>query len=441
MVAYVSKPAPLGRNFNRILGASALSNLADGVAKVAVPLVAVRFTESPMAIAGLGIAMTLPWLVLSLPAGALADRLDRRSLMLVANSARAAVAGILALALWADLGSMPLLYVAALVSGVAEVLYDTASQAILPQVVSRDDVPRANSRLYGTEMIANGFVGPPLGGLLVGVAFALALGAPAALWALAVLVLATVRGNFRVERMSHAPSSDRTEVLDSTEPVAVDPETVAGTKLPSLTADIIEGLRFLAGHRVLRTMAVMTGLANIGSSMIFAVFVLFAVGPHSPMGLTDQTYGLLLAVTPVGAVLGSLVATRLADRLGRSACLWIGLVTFTGFAAIPAITANPWIVGAVFAASGMGIMIWNVVAVSLRQQVTPHHLMGRMNSAYRLLAWGLQPLGAGLGGLIGETLGLRPVFVIAAVFSALTAFGMLVVTNQSIDQAIADVEQ
>ncbi|QAY69872.1 MFS transporter [Xylanimonas protaetiae] len=405
--------APLGPRFVRVLTATGLSNLADGVSKVAVPLVAVRFTDSPLALGGLGVAMTLPWLLLSLPAGALADRLDRRRIMLAANGARALVAGLLAVVLAAGVESIALLYAAALLAGIAEVLYDTSSQSILPQVVRRPDLPRANARLYGVEMVANQFAGPPLGGLLVGVAAALALGAPAALWALAVVALASVRGEFRVARTG--------------------PTT-------TVRADIGEGLRYLARHRVLRTLAAMTGLANLASSMVFAVFVLFAVGPSSPLGLTDATYGILLATTSVGAVLGSLLATRVAATFGRAASLAFGVVTFTVMAGTPAVTTNPWVVGAVFLVSGLGVMVWNVIAVSLRQQVTPDALLGRTNACYRLLAWGLQPVGAFLGGVIGQAFGLRPVFVVAASLSALTALGLLVVTNRAIADAEAAAE-
>jgi MFS family permease len=404
-----SAKAALGPRFTRVLAATGLSNLADGVAKVAVPLVAVRFTESPLAIGGLGVAMTLPWLVLALPAGALADRLDRRRIMLAANMARAAVAGLLAAALATGLGSIWLLYAAALLAGIAEVLYDTSSQSILPQVVPREDLPRANSRLYGVEVVTNQFAGPPLGGLLVGVAVALALGAPAALWALAVLALAGVRGQFRVARSGPATT---------------------------LRADVAEGLRYLLRHRVLRTLAAMTGVANLSSSMVFAVFVLYAVGPSSAMGLTDGGYGVLLASTSVGAMLGSVVATRVAERLGRAASLALGVVTFTAFTGVPALTANPWVVGGVLLVCGVGVMLWNVIAVSLRQQVTPDALLGRTNACYRMLAWGVQPVGAFLGGLLGESFGLRSVFVVAAVLSALSGLGLLVVT----DRAIADAE-
>jgi len=409
--AIVLKPR-LGASFAKVWSASVLSNVADGVLKLAVPVVAVRYTDSPLLIAGIGVAMSLPWLLLALPAGAIADRVDRLRAMLVANATRVLVAGLLGFALLGGQGSIWLLYLAGIAVGVAEVFYDTASQSILPQVVDRAALPVANSRLYAGELAANNFIGPPLGGFLVAAAAALAFGVPAVLWALAMAMLAWVPGSFRVRRDG--------------------PPT-------SLREDIAEGFRFLFGHRVLRTLAVMTGVSNFAASAGFAVFVLFAIGPDSPMGLTEPQYGLLSTTMAIGAVLGSLSATRLTARLGRSRSIAVGIATFTLSVGTPAITANPWVIGAMWALSGIGVALWNVIVVSLRQQLTPDALLGRMNSCYRLLAWGTIPLGNLAGGLLAEAFGLQPTFAIAAGLSVLTALGLLIVRESAIVRAEAEV--
>ena len=134
----------LGVGYRRLWTSAALSNLADGVVKVALPLVAIDFTRSPVLIAGLTFAFTLPWLVFALPAGALVDRMDRRSVMLGANVVRAALLAVLVAAVALHLGSIWALYVIAVGVGVAETLYDTASQSILPQIVHRDQLSKAN---------------------------------------------------------------------------------------------------------------------------------------------------------------------------------------------------------------------------------------------------------------------------------------------------------
>ncbi|MFB7889524.1 MFS transporter [Cellulosimicrobium cellulans] len=399
---------PLGAPFRRLWTASTVSNLADGVLKVALPLVAVRYTDSPALVAGLTFALTLPWLLFALPAGALADRLDRRHAMIGANVARALlVVALAAVALVPDAGSIAALYVVAFGVGVTETLYDTSAQSILPQVVPRTALPRANGRLYAAELTANQFVGPPLGGLLVAAGAAVAFGLPGALWALAVGLLVGLPGSYRPER----------------------------TTRTTLRADIAEGLRFLWHDRILRTLALMVGGINFASNAAFAIFVLYAVGPDSPLGLSEPAYGVLLTTTAVGAFAGSFVAERVVVLVGRARSLALTVLSTVALVGVPAVTTNAWAIGAVYAVGGAGIAVWNVVTVSLRQRITPDALLGRLNSCYRLVAWGTMPLGAAVGGLLGEVFGLRSVFVVMAAVSATTLLGMLVVDDRAMDAA------
>lgn len=397
----MTAPPRLPRPFWWLWTSSAASNLADGVLKTALPLVALRYTTSPAEVAALTLAASLPWLVVALPAGALVDRWDRRVTLLTADLARATVAALLTAAVATGAASLTWLYVAAVLIGVAEVFRDTTAQSVLPQVVGRDVLPAANGRLYAAELTTNAFAGPPLGGLLVGVGgagAALALGAPAGLWVLAALGLLGLHGSFRVPRAADAART-------------------------TLRHDVAEGLRFLWRRPVLRTLAVMVGVSNLAMTATTSVFVLWAVGPASPMGLTEAQYGLLMTTFAVGAVAGSLVAAPVSARLGRTVTLGACVAGSALCMAVPALTTDPWAVGAGNAVAGFGIALWNVVTVSLRQHLTPDRLLGRVNSAYRLLAWGTMPIGAALGGLVGETLGLRWVFVLGA--AATLALGAL----------------
>ena len=399
----------LGSAYGWLWTSSALSNLADGVLKVSLPLVAIRYTESPGLIAGLTFALTLPWLLFALPAGALSDRLDRRETMVGANVVRAALLGVLALTAATGLGSIWILYVVALLIGVSETLYDTSAQSILPLVVPRDRLMRANGRLYAAELTANQFVGPPLGGVLVTAGVALSFAVPAGLWVGAVGLLLLVRGSFRVER----------------------------ERRTTMRADIAEGLRFLWRNRVLRTLAVMVGVSNFASNALWAVFVLYAVGPDSAMGLSEAGFGLLLTAGALGSLVGSFVAEWLEERLGRARSLLLNVLVMTASAAVPAATANVWLIAGAFAAGGLTIAVWNVVTVSLRQRITPDRLLGRLNSAYRLLAWGTIPLGAAAGGLLSEWLGLRAMFAVMAALTLALVLGMRVVTDARIAEAEA----
>jgi MFS family permease len=393
--------------------AASLSSLADGILKVALPLVAVGFTRSPTLIAGLAFAFTLPWLLFALPVGALADRLDRRRLMLGANLVRAALLAALMLTVLLDAGSIWALYAIALCIGTAETVYDTSAQSIVPQVVRRDQLPRANGRLYAAELTTNEFAGPPLAGFLAAAGIVIALVVPTALWIVAVAALLFVRGSFRVER------AQRT----------------------TLRSDIAEGLRFLWRHRILRTFTVMVGLFNFTSGATFAIFVLYAVGPASAMGLSEQAYGWLLATFAGGSLAGSFAAEWIERILGRSHTLALGFLAGALSVGVPALTTNPFLIGAAFLAGGAGIIISNIVMVSLRQQITRNRLLGRVNSAHRLVAWGTKPLGAAAGGLLAQLLGLRAVFAVMGLLALAVLAGMTVVTDGAMAAAERDTDQ
>jgi len=402
--------ATLGASFWKLLSSSGLSNLADGVFKLALPLVAIRYTQEPVLIAGLSLVLSLPWLLFALQAGALADRLDRRKIMLGANIARAGLLAAVAAFVALGVESIWVLYAVALCIGTTETLYDTSAQSILPQVVKRSQLSRANGRLYAAEMTANQFVGPPLGGFLVAAGAVIAFAVPAGLWLVAVGMLFLVRGDFRVVR--EAPASMRSEIM--------------------------VGLRFLWGNRVLRTLAFMTGLFNLTSSAVFAVFVLYAAGPASAMKLDDAQVGILFTTTAVGSLLGSFLAERIERAIGRSLSLTVAIIGGAVLLAAPAFTTNPFIIGAAFFVGGLSIVLWNVVAVSLRQTITPDRLLGRVNSGYRLLAWGTMPLGAAIGGVLGQFLGLPLVFLIMGVATLGLLGFMLIVTDRAMDAAERD---
>ena len=397
----------LPTNFWRLWGASAVSNLADGIFFIVLPLLAVRLSESPLLISGLALVSRLPWLVFVLIAGALADRMDRRCTMRNVQLFRVVAVGVLVVLSLVDGLSLPVLYVAALALGVAETFFDTAAQSILPSIVGKEQLPSANGRLYGVELVANQFVGPPLGGLLIVVSLPLALGSSVIGYAIAAVGLSIIVGNFK--------------------PVRTGPPT-------RLTADIGEGLRYLWDRPVLRTLAMMVGIMNLASAATQAIFVLFALGP---MGLSEPEFGVLITTFAIGSLVGSFTAAALERRFGRVPLLFACvIVTAVGFA-VPAFTTNVFIIGGSFAITGLVIVVWNVITVSLRQRIVPDHLLGRLNSAYRLLAWGTQPIGALAGGLIGQFIGLQAVFVMAGVLGLTLLLTRAVLTEDALRAAEA----
>ncbi len=401
---------PLGRNFTKAVVASGFANLADGVLWVALPLLAVQLTRSPVLIAGITVANRIPWLLAPV-AGAFADRLDRRQSMVRVNLVWTVLLGGLALAVAADLATLPMLYAVAVLLGVAETLFDTSAQSLLPALVDRDELTRANSRLFAVELVANTFIGPPLGGLLAAAGLAVALGLPAAAYLVGAAFLALIAGSFRAAGAGPAGST-------------------------RLRDEIAEGAHFVWRHPVLRPLAIMLGVENMAFTAAFAVFVLFAVAP-GPMGLSEAGYGILSATLGVGSLLGTWVAVPAERRLGRVRTLVVSVVLMAASLVVPALTANAVLVGVSFALSGVAVVLWNVVTVSLRQRITPDRLLGRMNAAYRLVGWGTMPVGAALGGFLAEALGLRPTFVISAALTLAVLPGFRSVTEEAIARAEA----
>lgn len=400
----------LPANYWRLWGSSAASNLADGIFFIVLPLLAVRLTDSPLLIAGVALVARLPWLFFVLIAGALADRLDRRRTMRNVQVFRVVAIGALVVLALSDGLSLPVLYVSALVLGVAETFFDTAAQSILRSIVGKERLSLANGRLYGVELVMNQFVGPPLGGLLIVVSLPFALGSSVIGYAIAAVGLSLIVGNFK--------------------PVRTGPPT-------RLTADIGEGLRYLLTRPVLRTLAMMVGVMNLASSATQAIFVLFALGP---MGLSEPEFGLLITTFAVGSLAGSFAAAALERRFGRVPLLFTCVIIVAVSFAVPAFTTNVYVIGGSFVITGFFVVVWNVITVSLRQRIVPDHLLGRLNSAYRLLAWGTQPIGALAGGLIGQFVGLQAVFLMAGALGLTLLVTSRVLTESALRAAEAEGE-
>jgi MFS family permease len=375
----------LGPDYGRLWRAAALSNLSDGILLVGGPLVAIQLTRSATLVAGALVALSLPWLLFTLPAGALADRYDRRDLLLGATLARVAIvagAGTIAVA-----GSftLPVLYVTLFLLGACEVLFDTTSQSMVPSVVARDHLNVANGRLAAAQMVGNQFAGFPLAGLLVTVAVAWVFFGPAVLFLLAVPALL---------RMSRGLQP-------------------AGRTEATLRADIREGLGELFARPVLVRLAALAAVVNIAAGAFNGVFVLFVVGPQSPMGLSEIGYGLLAALLAAGSVLASLVVGTLDARLGPARLMVVALLLVAAALTVPIVSTSVTLVATMLLVLGFGITVLNVVVVSSRQRIIPNRLLGRVNAAYQLIGQGAGPVGALAGGVVADLTSLPTVFLMA----------------------------
>ena len=373
----------LGPRFWRLYASSATSNLADGIGRTALPLIAASYTRDPVLVSGLASFAFLPWLLFALVSGAVVDRVDRRYAMSAANAVRALSLGVLAVLVVAGEGSVLALYVVAFLLGTAETIYDSATRALLPQVIERRHLDRANSLLTAEESLGQQFIGSPLGSAL----FALAVVLPVALnsvgFAIAALLILTVRGVQRPQRTGG-------------------PTTVR--------ADVAEGVRWLWNHRLLRGFTLISGATCLANSMINGVLVLYVL---EVLHLPSSRFGFFVLAAGVGALLGGLATPRVARLLGRVRALTLGATVSALAIGLMGFVDNGWVAAALSAVMAAGVMVWNVLTMSLRQLLIPEHIFGRVQGAYRTLVWGAIPLGALAGGVVADLFGISAVFLVS----------------------------
>jgi MFS family permease len=378
--------------FWRLWLANVLSNLGDGLYQFGFPLLALSVTRSPILVSAVTVTLTLAWPIFGLQAGAIVDRSDRRRVLVTVNGMRCVVLTALTASIVTDTLNLPVLYVAAAALGIGETLVDTALTSIVPALVPSERLHWANGRLVAGQTVSNEFVGPPLAGALIGMAAAAATAVGAALYGLAMACLGLLRGSFR--------SMPADEGL----PVA---------------SRATEGFRFLWSHRLLRRLTIFTAAMNLWWAAYFGLIALFAVDP-GPMHLTPFGYGLLLIAMGAGGLAGSLAVPWFRRSLGARNTLLVDLIGTALLLGVPTVTTAPAIIGISVAAAGVGTGLWVVVVASIRQRLSPDHLLGRVYSASRLISWGVLPLGAFLGGAAAEVVGIRTVFGAGAV----TAIGL-----------------
>ncbi len=406
--------------FRRLLAASALSNLGDGVRAAGLPLLAASLTRDPIAFSAVAVAGSLPWLLLSLPAGVLIDRVDRRRLMVGANLWRGIVLALLGTVVVTGRANVPALVIAAFALGAGEVVFDNAAQTLLPSIVAREGLERANGRLFAVELTTNQFVGPPLGGALFALGAALPLLLDAGAMLLAALLLA---GLLAARARPDAPAA----------PSGI-PAVPTSEREPFLVA-LRGGLRWLREHRLLRTLALLLAVMNGTASMALATYALYAVGEGSILGLGAIGFSLLLTAGSAGSLIATLVADRMVLAFGRGPVLWTTLIAAVAVPVAIGLTSSVAVVAVAFVAFGFTGVVWNVVTVSLRQTIIPTQLLGRVNSVYRFLGWGAMPVGAAIGGLVAGGFGLRAPWLLAAAVCLIALVPAVPVVRSSVIEA------
>ncbi|MFL6129735.1 MAG: MFS transporter [Mycobacteriales bacterium] len=403
----------LGRDFGRLWTAASVSTLGDGITLTAGPLLAATLTRDPLLIGVVGAASFAPWALVGLVSGALVDRLDRRRVMWTVDLGRAAVLALLAIAILAGWASIPLLAAGAFLLGTGQTLFDSAAQASIPALVGRDPgrLATANGRLLGAQTVSQQFAGPPAGGSLFTLAPWLPYAADAVSFLGSSVLIGRIRGRFAVERSGPATS---------------------------LRADIAAGLRWLARHRLLRGLALLTAVLNLVFMAAEVVLVLLA---QDRLGLGNVGYGLLLTSTAAGSLLGSLVTARVTRWWGEAGTYLVAVGLLVGVLAVLGLTTLVPVAAAALAVLGFAVTIGNVIVQSLRQAVTPAPLLGRVVSVYRLIGLGAVPVGALVGGLLGRVDLRLPYLAGAAVLVLVWLQAARLVRGGAIDRARVDAAE
>jgi MFS family permease len=371
----------LGRHYWHMWWANAISSTGDGAFVAALPLLAVTITRDPRLVSVVTAAFYLPWLLLSLPAGAIVDRYDRATLMWSSQAVQAAIVAAVTVGVVFHQADIAVLAVAGFGLGCAEVVFSNAAQSVLPALVPPELLPKANGSQQISLTVGESFLGPPVGSLLFAAARALPFGLDAVSFAGSAALVATL------------PRSQKKAKTEDT-----------------IRTQISEGLRWLTRHRLLRVIAVLLGVYNFANQMGQAILVLLAT---VTLHVGTRGYGFLLAAVAVGSVIGGLMCPMLTRRLGMLPSLVIGgainAAVFVGIGLAP----DAAVAAVLLAGQGFAVAMWNVVTVSLRQQIVPSPLLGRVNSVYRMLGWGLMPVGALAGGFVAHAVGLRAPYIVA----------------------------
>lgn len=377
---------PLGRALSNVVVANVSSSLGDGIAKVAAPLLAARLTDDPLLVSGIAAVAMLPWLIFAIPAGILLDRIDRRRAMTLANGVRALLAVLLLALFAADALTIWWLYVVVFLYGAFETIYDGALRAVLPSIVAKPDLPRANSRVEGGEIVVERFLSGPLTSALFAVSVVWPLGINALTYAVAGVLAVFL-------------------------PVAAAGAHRGDPREPQVAwyRQFTVGFRYLTSDPMLRKLWLISVAVGLLFSAATATMVLYVL---NRLGLPEAWYGGFILAGAVGSLGAAALANPLKERYRAGPVMAVAqsvsLLALVLMGAVPVLG----VVAFGYLVSAGGTTVWNILVMSLRQAAIPSHLLGRAHGTWRTLLWGTMPLGSLLGGILGR-IDLRAPFLIA----------------------------
>lgn len=371
------KPAPLGSAFGNIFTANLASSLGDGIVRIAIPLLAARLTNDPFLISIIAALALLPWLFFAIPAGILIDRIDRRRALAIAQAVRTALAALVILLVVTNTLTIWWLYVVIFIYGMFETVYDGAIRAVVPSIVPKVDLPRANSRIEAGELVVQNFISGPLTSLLFAISVLIPLGINGLVFALAGgLALALPKA---ASGRQFAAASDEPKV--------------------AWHRQFLDGFKFIVSSRMLVTLWLFSTFVGLAASAATASWVLFVL---DRLSVPEALFGVFMLSGAVGGILGAVLANRLKTRLGAGLTMAI-MSTVNGLAFLfVGLVPQVWAAGLAFAISSGTVTIWNILVMSIRQSFIPGRLLGRVHGSWRTLLWGAMPVGSLIGGLLGR---------------------------------------
>jgi MFS family permease len=382
-------PERLGTEFRWLLGSSWVAYLGDGFALAAGPLLIASQTHNPTLVGLATLLQRLPWLVFGLYAGALADRTNRKRMVITVDVIRAAVLVVLSVLIVSGVINVALVLCALFVLGITEVFGSHASTTILPMLVARSDLALANARFQTGLVTVNQLIGPPVGAALFAVSMSLPFAAQALLVSLGVALVTQVR----------LPAFSR-----------------GAESAADLRTDIAEGLRWVAHHAAVRTLALTILIFNVTFGAAWSVLVLYA---NERLGLGAVGFGLLTTVSALGGIVGTTSYGWITRRVSLGDVMRIGLIfeTFTHLAL--ALTTTPAVAMVIFFVFGAHAFIWGTTSITVRQRAVPTELQGRVTGVNSLAVFGGLVLGSAIGGPIASAWGITAPFWFAFVGSAI----------------------
>ncbi|MEJ8545581.1 MFS transporter [Brevibacillus borstelensis] len=364
------KKQTLGASFRRLFAVISMTSLGDGLTFNALPWLAATITSNAMFISLVSVCFRLPWLLLSLPFGVIIDRFPRNVLMIISSTIRAITISILAFATIGGWVSLPLLIIVTFLFGAAKVMFDSTIQTVVPIIVEKQQLERANGLFSTAQLITSDILGGALAGMLIMIGLPLPFVIDAVTSTCSIPLLKALRGSDQiVEKRKHL----------------------------SFRSDIMEGIRLVKNSSLLRALAIFSiGMTGPFSS-ITAVQIFFM---KEVLNLNALGFGVLISVATIGSILGGQFVSKIKNKIGTRNSILLAIAVMGLGYGCTGLSSHWAIVGVLYTISAFFVVVWNIISVSIRQRLVPNELLGRVNGVFRFLSLGISSIGAFLGGAL-----------------------------------------